>query len=165
MGVKRCSGGGFRRARFSAGLLCAVLWLSPSRVSALERTIEVTLRGRAVCLDSARRLTPSCEGDVDFGFETEEGKLYIVSNDDPPAAMLTDPRVRARQLQIVAWLQAENEIAIVKLYSIRNGVLHDIYYRCDRCNITAHTPGKCWCCQEEFELREDPRDEKPPDTD
>jgi hypothetical protein len=145
-----------------AGLAWTMLWFWPCGSLAQERTTEVTLRGRAVCLDAAHRPTSSCEGEVTFGLKTDDGELYVVSENDPRAATLTDPRVRARKLQILAWLRAEKEIAIVKLYSIRDGRLYDIQYRCDRCNITAHTPGKCWCCQEEFEFREVPVEEDAP---
>ena len=121
---------------------------------------EITVRGRAVCLDSAGKLATdedACDAANGFAFRADDETLYRFVPSDKRVEMLTDPRVRGRELEIVAWLRGENRLEIIKLYSVHDGELHDIYYRCDVCNITAHTPGPCWCCWQDFELRETPK--------
>ena len=40
--------------------------------------------------------------------------------------------------------------------SIRNGVVHDLYYYCDICAIESVSPAECACCQGPVELVEKP---------
>ncbi len=121
---------------------------------------EITVRGRTICLDASGKPSSdeaSCDVANGFAFRAQDETLYRFSSTDKRVEMLTDPRVRSRELEIEAWLREENELEIIKLYSVHDGELYDIYYRCDVCNITAHTPGPCWCCWQDFELRETPR--------
>ena len=125
---------------------------------------EITVRGRTVCLDSSGKPAPepspdedSCDPANGFAFQAHDETLYRFSSTDQRVEMLTDPRVRAQELEIQGWLGEEKELEIIKLFTVHDGKLYDIYYRCDVCNITAHTPGLCWCCYEDFELRETPR--------
>jgi hypothetical protein len=124
-----------------------------------NKPTELTLRGRVVCLNASG--TPSAaEEDCDlangFALRTSDDTLYRFSRSDSRVEILADMRVRSQELEIAAWLR-KGELEIVKLYSLHNGELFDVYYRCDVCNITAHTPGPCWCCRQDFELRETPR--------
>ena len=138
--------------------------LSALLVSLLPQSepTEITVRGRTVCLDSAGKPSDDAHCDLTngFAFRDQGEKLYRFSPEDTRVEMLTDERVRSQELEIVGWLKDEDEIEIIKLYSVHDGELYDIYYRCDVCNITAHTPGPCWCCWEDFELRETPADSK-----
>ncbi len=122
---------------------------------------EVTLKGRIVCLSSS---DPSGSQQVECGSEdlfalsTPEGKVYRFLTEDAKTAMFQDPRVRQRLLQIRGRLTSTNELEIIKIQSLLEGRLHDLYYRCEVCHITAFDPGPCWCCQDDFEFRETPAD-------
>ncbi len=124
----------------------------------------ITVQGRAVCLDpegvaisdaADARCDDPASG-VAFALRTGSGELYRFLADDPQAGMMVDPRVRARTLSVTGWRRGEDALEILHVYSIREGRLHDIHYRCDVCNITATAPGPCWCCGQDFELREEP---------
>ncbi len=130
---------------------------SEDGASSIER--GVTLKGRIVCLSSS---DPSGSQEVECGSEglfalsTPEGKVYRFLTEDAKTAMFLDPRVRQRLLQIRGRLTSTNALEIIKIQSIREGRLHDLYYRCEVCHITAFDPGPCWCCQDDFEFRETP---------
>jgi hypothetical protein len=125
-----------------------------------EKPEEVILQGKVICLDETGRPYSSdrdCgEHPARWGLETSEGDLFLFKAADRRTVMFTDPRVRRRTLQITAWMDSNKELEIIKIHSIREDGLYDLYYRCEICNITAHTPGPCWCCQQEFEFRETP---------
>ena len=126
----------------------------------MSEPAEIKVRGRTVCLDSSGKPSweeASCNLANGFAFRAQDETLYRFRHTDKRVEMLTDPRVRSQELEIEGWLRDEKELEIIKLYSVHDGELYDIYYRCDVCNITAHTPGPCWCCYEDFELRETPK--------
>ncbi len=123
---------------------------------------EVTLTGRIVCLSASdptvsQRIECGAEGF--FALSTPEGKVYRFLPEDAKTAMFQDPKVRQRLLQIRGRLTPTSALEIIKIQSLREGQLHDLYYRCEVCHITAFEPGPCWCCQDDFEFRETPADE------
>lgn len=138
-----------------------------SGVSATAR--EVTVRGRVLCLDAAgAHLSGACDPASSavhhFGLETRDGKVYAFLREDTRAQIFTDPRVFRRELEVKGWARPgdESTLEITKVFSVIDGRLHDVYYFCAVCNITSHTPGLCWCCREEFELKEEPHTPVPP---
>ena len=133
-------------------LLCLILLAPFSRAAAREDNAPlVILRGRIECLDGA------CEGvSPRFGLIATDHKRYTFLESDELAAIFLDPRVRSRELQITARLLTRDRLEIIKVKSIVNGRIHDLYYFCEVCNITAYVPGPCPCCRKELELRETP---------
>ncbi|HJQ25843.1 MAG TPA: hypothetical protein VKA60_18130 [Blastocatellia bacterium] len=123
------------------------------------QSAQVELRGHVVCLDAAgkpARGAAACDGaNVRFALATGDGKLHYFSPDDVATAMFTDARVRRRELQISAQA-VKDQLEIVRLQSVREGKLYDIYYFCELCNIRAYAPGLCPCCRNEMEFRETP---------
>lgn len=119
------------------------------------------VRGRAVCLNSAGREVESPFGCTEtgsrFGFASQDGKLYKFLPTDTMTTVFTDSRVRQRQLQLTAKLHSADQLEIIKVQSIKDGKLYDIYYFCDVCTITSYTPGLCPCCRNEMEFRETPQ--------
>jgi hypothetical protein len=148
-----------RRRLLEALLLTLLIQLShPAQASLAEAADEpgrVVLRGRVVCRDEAGRPRAECR-EVDRFALLAGGKLYTFVADEPAAAMFTDPRVRQRELQITALARSRDQLEIVKIQSVKQGKLYDIFYFCEVCNITAYAPGPCSCCREEMELRERP---------
>ena len=116
------------------------------------------LRGRAVCLDAAGLEVGSLFGCPDtssrFGFASRDGRLYKFLAADAMTPVFTDGRVRQRELQVTARLHARDQLEIIKVQSVKEGKLYDIFYYCDVCSITAYVPGLCPCCRNELEFRE-----------
>jgi hypothetical protein len=118
------------------------------------------LRGHVVCFDAAgKRLDTlfGCDGpNVRYSLSDKDGALHDFSPIDASAAIFTDARVRQRELQVTARLTARRQLEIVRVQSIREGRLYDLYYFCELCNIRAYAPGLCPCCRNEMEFRETP---------
>ena len=135
--------------RYKILTLLALILLAPfSRAAASEDNAPlVILRGRIECLNGA------CDK---FGLKATDQKNYTFLEVDELAAIFLDPRVRSRELQITAKLLTKDRLEIIKVKSVVNGRIHDLYYFCEVCNITAYVPGPCPCCRKELELRETP---------
>ena len=157
-------------SRFLGLLLATLLFTMPplSLAAALDsfnlqgegHTLTV-LRGRAVCLNAAGRAVESLFGCNEtgsrFGFASKNGKLYTFLTTDTMTPVFTDTRVRQRELQITARLYAGDQLETIKVQSVKEGKLYDIFYYCDVCSITSYTPGLCPCCRNELEFRETPQ--------
>ncbi len=139
--------------RYKILTLLPLILLAPfSRTAASEDNAPlVILRGQVRCLDGA------CNGvSPRFELTAQDQKHYTFLEGDELAAIFLDPRVRSRELQITARLHAKDRLEIIKVKSIVRGRIHDLYYFCEVCNITAYVPGPCPCCRNELELRETP---------
>jgi len=160
----------FDRRQFVTSSLLAAGLLSMSQVDAEaadelqsgDDAKNVSLGGRVICLteelQKLYQIAPDCEtrGHV-YTLKTNEGKLYPFLPIDTAAAIWMDERYRTRDLQVTARLFPQTSfIEVIKLQSWLKGKLHDLYYYCDICAITAHKPGPCECCQEPVEFRETP---------
>lgn len=136
----------------------ALASLTSAQSLAAQDHAFVILRGRAVCLDAFDKPVDSpfacSETNPRFGFASKDGKLYRFPQTDSMITVFTDSRVRERELQITARLRESNQLETIKVQSIKDGKLYDIYYFCDICNIRAYTPGLCPCCRNELEFRE-----------
>ncbi|HKP11985.1 MAG TPA: hypothetical protein VJZ91_07740 [Blastocatellia bacterium] len=148
-------------------LLMAFAALTPAFKSAGAQQPEaagkpalVVLRGRVACLDaSGKRLDAmsGCDGPgVRYALSDRDGKLHEFSSTDTGAAVFTDMRVRQRDLQVTAQLTAKGRLEVVRVQSVHEGKLYDLYYFCELCNIRAYAPGLCPCCRNEMEFRETP---------
>lgn len=134
--------------------------MNPSSVQGEGYTLAV-VRGRAVCLDATGREADPLFGCNDagnrFGFASKDGRLYKFSTTDAMTAMFSDPRVRQRELQVTARLRPVDQLEVIKVQSIKDGKLYDIFYYCDVCSIKAYAPGLCPCCRNDLEFRETPQ--------
>jgi hypothetical protein len=131
-----------------------------------EDARDISLRGRAVCLteelDKRFKVLPDCDnrGHV-YSLKTADGKIYPFLPTESAAAIWMDERFRQRDLQVTARsFPNTNFIEVIKLQSWKSNKLHDLYYFCDICYITAYKPGPCECCQEPIEFRETPEEEE-----
>jgi hypothetical protein len=135
--------------RYKILTLLSLILLAPfSRVAAKDDNAPlVILRGYVRCLDGA------CNA---FELTATDQKHYTFLDGDELAGIFLDSRVRSRELQITSRLHAKDRLEIIKVKSIVQGRIHDLYYFCEICNITAYVPGPCPCCRNELELRETP---------
>ena len=143
--------------RYITLTLLSLIFLAPSPLTAtgVEAASEdaplIILRGRVKCLG------PTCDT-ASGGFEltASTGQHYTFLEGDELALIFKDPRVRSRELQISAKLHSKDRLEIIKVKSVVSGRLHDLYYFCEVCNITAYAPGPCPCCRNELQFFEKP---------
>jgi len=141
-------------------VVLAGLVLLASPAASFEDERFVVTKGHIVCLDAQGHPIDSLfacrEANARFGLASREGKLYKFLPTDTMTPVFTDSRVRERELQITGRLHGSDQLEIIKVQSIKDGKLYDIYYFCELCNIKAYTPGLCPCCRNELEFRETP---------
>ncbi len=144
-----------------AGILALIL-AGPVLAQDANRPVDLTVEGAIVCADDQGSVLPpadACPGSHRYALRTDQGTLYFFLEHDPRAEIFHDARVRARRLKISGWGRPGNRIEIIKLQSVRDGRLYDLYYYCETCNITARVGGPCPCCQADLEFRETPAKE------
>jgi len=123
---------------------------------------EISLRGKIVCLteelDKRFNVLPDCDNQHHvYSLKTSDGKIHPLLPTESAAAVWMDERFRQRELQITARsFPGTDHVEVIKIQSWLNAKLHDLYYYCDICAITAFKPGLCECCQEPIEFREIP---------
>ena len=136
-------------------LLLALGALWAGRAGAAEgREIEVF--GEAVCLVNGEPGPPgACAAGDPFGIRSPDGTIHRLDPADPRVEILTDARVHVHPLEVALW-EEDGLGKIIRLHTVQDGQAIEPYYFCFTCNITAHLPGPCWCCQQEFEFKERP---------
>jgi len=103
---------------------------------ALEADKEVVLRGRVVCVNEDR-MEVSCESEGRlFALKVDDGRKFIFLPKDPNSRVFEDQRLHQRELQVKAWDRGQNQLEIIKVYSVKDGKLFDINYFCHTCNLT-----------------------------
>ena len=121
----------------------------------------VTVRGRVVCLPEEMHRRhgvelPGGHGHI-WALRTANGDLYTILPGRYAEGIFQDERIRAKELQVRARVLPKSQaIEILTVYSVRDGVVHDLYYYCDICAIKSVSPEICACCQGPVELTEKP---------
>ena len=132
-------------------------------VEKYKNLTKIQIKGRVVCLHEAMNREfgmniPTGHEHV-YGIKTDDGKFYLTLKNNLSAAVYDDDRVRSRELILSAWLfPNSNIIDIVSMKSVKDGVIHDLYYYCVICAIRTAAPGPCMCCQDDVEFVETPLD-------
>ena len=153
--------------RWRKQMACALLLVALPLIAAAQEkpkandeTQKVVLCGHVVCLTEELaqlyKIKPDCEqrGHA-YGLKTNDGKLYSFLPTDSAAAIYEDQRVRERELQVTARLFPQASfIEVIKLQSVREGKVYDLFYFCEVCNIETHKPGECACCHALVEFQE-----------
>jgi len=133
---------------------------SPSQTTA-SPTELIQLRGKVVCLpEEMNRLhqasLPTGHEHL-YGFKADDRKYYTLLRTKFSEALFVDQRFREKELLIKGRVFPDTQIfEPTVIRSVRNGVVHDLYYYCDICDIQAVAPGPCECCQGPTELIEKP---------
>ena len=122
---------------------------------------DVRLRGTAVCL--AEEMHALYQSDLSsnhehlYGFKTTEGGYYTLLRTRLSEALFIDKRLHEKELILHGRTFPKTQILeSISLQSVHNGVVHDLYYYCQTCDIRAIAPGDCVCCQAPVELVEKP---------
>lgn len=128
--------------------------------------VSEVVRGHVVCLTEElqreQQIVPDCDkrGHV-YSLRTSAGQILTFLPTDTAAAVYDDVRIRERELLVTARpIAGTSFIEVIKLQSVRNGKVYDLFYYCDVCNISTHKPGPCVCCQEPVVFHEEPADEQ-----
>ena len=92
-----------------------------------------------------------------YGVKTEKGEYYTLLRTSLAEALFVDERLHAKDLVIKGRVFPKTQLLeVTRFLSVRDGVLHDLYYYCDTCYIRTVAPGSCDCCQAPVVLIEKP---------
>jgi hypothetical protein len=122
---------------------------------------EVKLHGKIVCLAEEMHTHYKVElfGQHEhlYGVKTEAGEYYTLLRTSLAEALFVDERLHKKDLVINGRIFPKTQLLeVTRFLSIRDGVLHDLYYYCDTCYIRTVAPGSCDCCQAPVVLIERP---------
>ena len=126
-----------------------------------QKAQEVELSGKIVCLAEEMHTHYKVElfGNHEhlYGVKTEDGKYYTLLRTSLAEALFVDERLPEKNLVIKGRVFPKTQLLeVTRFLSIRDGVLHDLYYYCDTCYIRTVAPGNCDCCQAPVVLIERP---------
>jgi len=145
-------------ALLSAGTLAKARAGSSPEASGEPRT--ELLRGRIICLSEEYKQKFQVRADCAnrghvWVLKSSDGKVNPILPTDSAAAIILDEKIRSRDLQVTARVFPETSFAeVIKLQSLRDGKLYNLFYFCEVCNIRTHKPGPCDCCQQPVKFRE-----------
>ncbi len=121
----------------------------------------VELKGTVVCLAEEMHTHYNVElfktHEPLYGIKTEEGEYYTLLRTSLAEALFVDEQLHKKNLVITGRVFPKTQLLeVTRFLSIRDSVLHDLYYYCDTCYIRAVAPGNCDCCQAPVVLIERP---------
>ena len=121
----------------------------------------VELKGTVVCLAEEMRTHYNVElfktHEHLYGVKTEDGKYYTLLRTSLAEALFVDERLHEKDLLINGRVFPKTQLLeVTRFSSIKDGVVHELYYYCDTCYIRAVAPGNCDCCQAPVVLIERP---------
>ena len=122
---------------------------------------DVELHGKVVCLAEEMHTHHNVElfGNHAhlYGIKTEKGEYYTLLRTSLAEALFVDERLPEKDLVIKGRVFPKTQLLeVTRFLSVRDGVLHDLYYYCDTCYIRTVAPGNCDCCQAPVVLIERP---------
>ena len=131
------------------------------RTEGVEAAKEIRIRGHLVCLAEAMHDLYRADLPIDhehlYGFKTTDGVFYTLLRTNLSEALFVDERLHHKTLIITGRTFPKTHLLeAIRLQSVHDGILHDLYYYCDTCAIRAAAPGDCVCCQAPVELVEKP---------
>ncbi len=122
---------------------------------------EVKLNGKVLCLAEEMKTRYSIDLDDEhqhlYGFKTDKDKYFTLLRTSLSKALFVDKRLHEKDLIIVGRVFPDTQLLeVLRFMSIRDGVVHELYYYCDTCYIRTVAPGNCDCCQAPVVLMERP---------
>lgn len=116
------------------------------------------LRGRVVCLAESNEPPKALANHEHvLGFKTSEGNVYKLIKTRFSEALFLDKRLHEKELLLKGNVSKDSKsFDALTIRSIKNGVVHDLYYYCEICAIESVSPDICGCCRMPVELVEKP---------
>lgn len=122
---------------------------------------DVELEGKVVCLPE--RMHELYEAQLPtghehiYGFETTDGTFLTLLRTKFSEALFAEEEVRKKRLLLKGRVFPKSQVfEVMRIRSVKDGVVHDLFYYCTVCSIESVAPGICSCCQEPVELKEKP---------
>ena len=148
-----------RLSPFFIVLILLIIGAKPPTEKPEPKNVE--LHGKIVCLAEEMHTHYKVElfnkQDHLYGVETEDGRYYTLLRTSLAEALFVDERLHEKDLVINGRVFPRTQLLeVTRFLSIRDGVLHDLYYYCDTCYIRTVAPGSCDCCQAPVVLIERP---------
>jgi hypothetical protein len=136
---------------------CAKLLLLALLLGSISTSVSAEeLRGRVVCL-AENNEQPKVNHEHVLGFKTVDSKVYKLMKSRFSEALFTDKRLHEKELLLKGNLSEDQKsFDALTIRSIKNGVVHDLYYYCEICAIESVSPDICGCCRMPVELVEKP---------
>ncbi len=130
-------------------------------VDSIGTAETIQIRGQLVCLAEAMhdlyRADLPANHEHLYGFKGTDGRFYTLLRTNLSEALFVDKRLHQKTLIITGRTFPKTHLLeAIRFQSLRDGVIHDLYYYCDTCAIRAAAPGDCVCCQAPVELVEKP---------
>ena len=122
---------------------------------------EIQIGGHLICLAEAmhdlyRADLPNNHEHL-YGFKGTDGVFYTLLRTGLSEALFVDKRLHQKTLIITGRTFPKTHLLeAIRLRSLHDEVVHDLYYYCDTCAIRTSAPGDCVCCQAPVELVEKP---------
>lgn len=117
---------------------------------------DITLRGHVVCMLEEKGDAPK-DHEHQYAFKTHEDKVYPLFRSITGESIFMDQYVRDQELQVTGRIREDKgSFEVIQVFTVKKGILHELFYWCETCRIRSTAPGPCWCCFEPFELREVP---------
>ncbi len=122
---------------------------------------DVELTGKIVCLAEAMhkqyKVELSAEHEHLYGVKTKDDKYFTLLRTSLSEALFVDRRLHEKDLIIKGRVFPNTHLLeVIRIQSLIDGIVHELYYYCDTCYIRAVAPGNCDCCQAPVELIEKP---------
>lgn len=122
---------------------------------------EVKLNGNILCLVEEMKNLYNVELDGEhkhlYGFKTDDDKYFTLLHTPLSKALFVDKRLHEKDLIVNGRIFPNSQLLeVLSFMSIRDGVVHELYYYCDTCFIRTVAPGNCDCCQAPVVLMEKP---------
>jgi hypothetical protein len=120
---------------------------------------EAELRGRVVCLAEEMHRLHGADLPTDhahlYGVKTADGRYYTLLRTKLSEGLFVDGELRQRELILKGRLFPGAQVfEMSTIRSVKDGVVHDVFYWCDICAIKTLKPGECMCCQDPVVLKE-----------
>lgn len=159
------------RCGFLLMLAFAMSGATPSGPGAPPKPKEMELHGKIVCLAEEMHTRYNAElfGNHEHlygiktvggtsGPDTGAGEYYTLLRTSLSEALFVDNRLHEKELIITGRVFPKTRLLeVIRFASIRDGVVHELYYYCDTCYIRTVAPGSCDCCQAPVVLIEKPK--------
>jgi hypothetical protein len=144
-------------------LLTSVLPALAQAPARADKPKVETFRGKVVAFADVFKqlgIEPDADAGPLLGFESEDGKKFVLVKDIGSRMFFTDKRLLNRPMQLQGRVVPGTPLLqLTQVQSLKDGKLHDVYYWCDVCAIrrsSLEKTGICECCGGPMELKEVP---------